>query len=130
MRVHRRTDTKMTDVEIVKKKSRAKIVLPAYQCFAKCANGKQCTRARKPDADFCGTHAITNANMIASGEPEYLKCVEVWIQIVRGIPYFIDKFGNIYSAVDMVSNVENPRRIGKWSRNEDSGEYTIDSLCT
>lgn len=45
--------------------------------------------------------------------------VEVWAQNIQGIVYYIDKFGNVYQAEDIVVNKHNPTIIAKYVKNGD-----------
>tara|TARA_B110001450_G_C17667380_1_gene500237 strand:+ start:7305 stop:7814 length:510 start_codon:yes stop_codon:yes gene_type:complete len=101
------------------KRKRTKSVVPHYlRCMAKRANGEQCTRKRKDETSYCGTHDKNRPHGIISTEqsdvPE-LKKMEVWLQEINGILYYIDKYMNIYSTPDIVSNKVNPNIIAKYS---------------
>jgi S-adenosylmethionine hydrolase len=43
--------------------------------------------------------------------------IEVWAQEILGIVYYIDKFGNVYQAEDIVNNKTNPKVIAKYVKN-------------
>jgi hypothetical protein len=45
--------------------------------------------------------------------------VEVWVQEIQGIAYYIDKNSNVYQAEDIVSNIMNPKIIAKYVKNGD-----------
>jgi hypothetical protein len=40
--------------------------------------------------------------------------IEVWVQDIQSIVYYIDKFNNVYQAEDIVSNKMNPKIIAKY----------------
>jgi len=109
------------------KRQRAKNIVPLYErCIAKRANGEQCTRRRREGANFCGTHAKGTPhgtiNMDAVETP--LKKVDVWIQEMGGISYYIDGEGNVYNPQDVFQNKVDPRKIHRYEKHSD-GTYTI-----
>jgi S-adenosylmethionine hydrolase len=63
----------------------------------------------------------TPHGMVETGEeskPNTQK-IEVWAQDIKGIIYYIDKFGNVYQAEDIVANKSNPIVIAKYVKNGD-----------
>jgi hypothetical protein len=107
--------------DIVKKK-RVKPEIPLEQrCVAKRANGEQCTRRKKRECEFCGTHdrgtphgAMANATELSNT----VQKMEVFAEEVDGIVYYIDKYKNIYCTEDILSNKENPRIVGNIHENK------------
>lgn len=102
--------------EDVVKRKRVKNVIPnANRCIGKLANGSQCTRRKKKDNDFCGTHVkgIPNGciQLDACGECN-LKSVEVHAKEFNGIVYYIDQLNRIYKTEDVLSEKQNPLIIG------------------
>lgn len=94
------------------------------RCCAKRATDEQCTRRKKEGCDFCGTHKKGTPHGIV--EPQETNAaatntqkVEVWAQDIQGIMYYIDKFGNVYQAEDVVLNKENPQVIAKYEKHGD-----------
>jgi len=76
--------------DVVKRK-RVKNAIPnANRCIGKLANNERCTRRKKKDCEFCGTHikGIPNGciNIDASGECN-LKSIEVFAKEYTGIVY-------------------------------------------
>ena len=116
-----------------KKRARTK-VLDDQQCIAKRANGEQCSRRKKKDCDFCGTHTKgcphgivekSNTDQVKSedGEAVVKKQIQVWLEDFNGIMYWINDYGSIYDTSDVINNVENPRVIGKYEKSmEDERE--------
>jgi hypothetical protein len=54
--------------------------------------------------------------------------IELWAQEIMGIVYYLDKFGNVYQAEDIVNNKVNPKVISKYTKTKmENGEdvYTI-----
>ena len=110
------------------KRKRVKNTVPIYErCCAKRANGEQCTRRRKDSEIFCGTHIKGTPhgifNQEEADEPAK-KTVQIWVEDIKGIVYYIDVDKNVYNTEDVVANRENPRIIARWSKNE-SGVYSI-----
>ena len=111
------------------KRKRIKSTIPAYErCCAKRANGQQCTRRKKDDFQYCGTHSkgtphgIMNENETIST----ITKVEVSAIDIKGIIYYLDNNGNVYDTEDIIANKKNPRIIAKYEQNGE--EYSIPSL--
>ena len=49
---------------------------------------------------------------------------QIWVEDIKGIVYYIDVDNNVYNTEDVVANLENPRIIARWSKNE-LGVYSI-----
>jgi len=99
------------------KRKRVKNAVPvSNRCNAKRASGEQCTRRRKKDCEFCGTHfkGTPHGIILAEGAVENtMQKMEVFAEDIKGIVYYIDKFNNIYQTEDILTNKENPRIIAK-----------------
>ena len=111
------------------KRKRVKNMVPVYErCCAKRANGQQCTRRKKDDFQYCGTHSkgtphgIMNENETVSTVTK----VEVSAIDIKGIVYYLDNNGNVYDTEDIIANKKNPRIIAKYEQNGE--EYSIPSL--
>jgi hypothetical protein len=113
------------------KRRRVKNTVPMEnRCNAKRANGEQCTRKRREDCEFCGTHYKGTPHGIASQEDgnentnsNESVTLEVFAEEIGGIVYYIDKFKNVYKTDDVLQSKLNPGVIAKWVK---SGErYTI-----
>lgn len=121
-------ETLVFEKDDFKKRKRVKNFVPTCErCIAKRANGEQCTRRKKTDLDFCGTHEkdtpfgiICDNNL--SQNTNTCK-VEVWSQDIQGIIYYIDKFNNVYDNADILNNKINPKIIAKYNKIDDN--YTI-----
>ena len=97
------------------------------RCCACRANGEQCTRRRKDDKEYCGTHIKgTPYGIVVPDKKELvtIKKKEIWLQEIKGIQYFIDDSNNIYAHDEILNNNKNPTVIGKYNANKD-GEYNI-----
>lgn len=112
------------------KRRRVKNTVPMEnRCNARRANGEQCTRKRRDDCEFCGTHykgtphGITTQNASSDAVSNEAVTLEVFAEEIGGIVYYIDKFKNVYKTDDVLQTKLNPTIIAKW---EKSGEkYTI-----
>ena len=112
------------------KRRRVKNTVPVEnRCNAKRANGEQCTRKRREDCEFCGTHykgtphGVSTPNDQSSSSSNEEVSLEVFAEDIGGIVYYIDKFKNVYNTSDVLQGKLNPAIVAKW---EKQGErYTI-----
>jgi hypothetical protein len=102
------------------KRRRIKNTIPiTNRCNAKRSNGEQCTRRRKENCEFCGTHSkstpygLINSNSI--NEVVYHKH-DVFAEEIKGIVYYIDHNNNVYKTEDILQECENPQIIAKYVR--------------
>lgn len=99
------------------KRKRIKNVVPLFdRCVAKRANGEQCTRRKKEGEGYCGTHIKGRPHGCVNEMDETVvtnKKVEVWIQEIKGIVYYVDANKNVYDPEDILANKINPRIIMK-----------------
>ena len=111
------------------KRKRVKNVIPFFdRCCAKRANNEQCTRRKRENTEYCGTHLKGTPHGLVDLQMESnnTQKIEVWAQDIMGIIYYIDKFGNVYQAEDIVVNKINPKVIAKYVK---TGEvYNIPSF--
>ena len=110
-------------------KRRSRAAIPYYErCSGRKADGEQCTRRRKEDSDFCGTHikgtpyGKLQANSI---DVPLIKQKNIWVEDIKGINYFIDDDGNVYNHEDVLSNKLNPIVIAKYTKNSVTSVYNI-----
>ena len=105
------------------RRKRVKNSVPAIdRCMAKRANSEQCTRRRKDDCQYCGTHSKgiphgeyeANANQINTS-----KIVELTVHDINGIMYYVDINNNVYNQSHVMSEKINPDCIGKRVENQD-----------
>jgi len=109
------------------KRQRIKNIVPLYErCKAKRANGEQCTRRRRENNTLCGTHikGVPHGIMDIKNENIHIDKIDVWIQEINGINYYIDNNNNIYDPQDVYQNKVNPRCIHKYKMDE-MGRYSI-----
>ena len=108
--------------EDLQKRTRVKNVVPHYDlCMAKIANGEQCTRRKQgEDSPFCGTHIKVQPYGIENkidNDKQQTNKVDIWVQEIKGINYYIDSTNNVYKPEDIISNIANPAVIAKWALN-------------
>ncbi len=104
----------MTKDDFIKRK-RIKNTIPLdNRCIAKRANCEQCTRHRKDNHEYCGTHikgtphGVINHNV----NPELLiKHIDVQAVNIEGITYYVDEFNHVYDTEDIMNSIQNPRII-------------------
>jgi hypothetical protein len=113
--------------EDFQKRKRVKNFVPIFdRCCAKRASGEQCTRRKKETDEYCGTHLKGTPHGIIDNqidEKVNTQKIEVWVQEIQGIVYYIDKNNNVYQAEDIVSNKINPKVIAKYVKNGE--QYSI-----
>jgi hypothetical protein len=115
-----------TKEDFQKRKRVKNVVSYCERCTAKRANGEQCTRRRKEGSLFCGTHAKGTPHGVSEGgavEASNVNKIEVWVEEINGINYYIDSNKNVYRAEDIVENKSAPAVIAKWELENDV--YTI-----
>lgn len=112
------------------KRKRVKNSIPKFdRCSARRASGEQCTRRRKDDFEFCGTHTkgtphgIVDSNQSQPSSTNMQK-IEVWCVDIKGILYYIDNYNNVYQTEDIVENKINPCIIAKYVK-DTNNVYSI-----
>lgn len=110
------------------KRKRTKNDVPYYdRCCAKRSNDEQCTRRRKQNEKFCGTHLKGQPHgEIQFGEQTETtkKKIVLWNQEINGIFHWIDDQHNVYDPVDIIHNESSPKIVSKWEKDE-RGTYHI-----
>ena len=109
------------------KRKRVKNVVPFFdRCSAKRANNEQCTRKKKENCEFCGTHTKGTPHGCIDLETQTkptTQPIEVWAQNIRGIIYYLDTNFNVYQTEDIIMGKDNPQIIAKYIKNME--EYSI-----
>lgn len=95
----------------------------ANRCLAKRATGEQCTRRRKDDAEFCGTHCKGAPHGQVASDAT-VQHIELFTQKISGIVYFLDHVGHVYNTEHVMSSQQNPAVIATWVKDAE-GRYTI-----
>lgn len=109
------------------KRKRNKNSIPLYmRCSACRASGEQCSRKRKDDKEYCGTHEKNRPHGIVDSKlpSNELKRVEIWLQEINGIIYYVDANGNIYNTEDILQNKINPKVVDNYKVLE-NGRWAI-----
>ena len=124
-------DYKLVEIKTddLKKRKRIKNTVPLCdRCCALRSCGNQCTRRRKDDHLYCGTHIKGRPHGEINNKNDINKNVKrtVWIEEIQGINYYIDNVCNVYDNYDIVNNKDNPRIIAKYKKELDV--YTIPAL--
>jgi hypothetical protein len=116
--------------EDFQKRKRVKNFVPIFdRCCAKRASSEQCTRKKKEDSDYCGTHMKGTPHGIMDNQQENkftTQKIEVWAQDIQGIIYYIDKNNNVYQTEDIIVNKINPKIIAKYVKTGE--QYSIPEL--
>ena len=126
--IYQHNNFELTKEDFMKRK-RVKNMVPVYErCCAKRANGQQCTRRKKDDFIYCGTHSKGTPHGVVNDNESVptVKKIEVSAIDIKGIVYYLDNNGNVYDTGDIISNEKNPRIIAKYEKNGDV--YSIPSL--
>ena len=114
--------------EDFQKRKRIKNVVPQYdRCCAYRANNEQCTRRKKDDSNYCGTHIKGRPHGTVSSTDVTdvkIKKKQIWAEEIKGICYYIDDTKNIYDHEDIIKNKENPKIIANY-KVDFEGKYSI-----
>ena len=115
--------------DFIKRKWVKNVICGDERCNAKRASGEQCTRRRKDDCHYCGTHlkGIPHGNVECDNKDKKKdKKVEVFAQDIKGIIYYLDNDHNVYNTEHIVANKKDPEVIAKYEKHGDI--YTIPSF--
>ena len=117
----------------LQKRKRIKNIVPFYdRCCALRANKEQCTRRKKKDEKFCGTHikGIPHGELNEVQQKKTHNLKTVFAQEIKGIVYWIDEESNVYDNQDIFQNKDNPKIIAKYTTTQNNGstQYDIPSL--
>ena len=102
------------------KRKRNKHQIPLNErCIAKKSGGEQCTRRKKCDSNFCGTHIKGTPHGQTTDTVNNLRKVNVFAEDIDGIIYYIDSQNNVYNSEDVFRQIDNPRIISKYIRTDE-----------
>jgi hypothetical protein len=118
-----------TPEDFIKRQRAKNTVNILERCSAKRANGELCSRKKKKNSIFCGTHckgtpygSIDNPNNLPTTNQDNLlpptnptppqQKINIFTIEVEGIIYYIDDNNNAYSMEDILLNKNNPQIIG------------------
>ena len=70
---------------------------------------------------YCGTHEKNrpHGEIEEENNVEYKK-VEVWVEEINGIIYYVDNFHNVYKTEDILSNKPDPDIISRYKIDSDN----------
>lgn len=107
--------------EDFQKRKRVKNVVPYFdRCCAKRATNEQCTRRKKNDGEYCGTHMKGTPHGVVDNQTDNkptTQKIEVIAKDIQGIIYYIDTSNNVYQAEDIITNKSDPKIIAKYVKN-------------
>jgi hypothetical protein len=117
----------LTQEDFIKRQRAKNIVNSQDRCTAKRASGELCSRKKKKDTPFCGTHckgipygcvddASQHTNNIFNNSTSCNQFpsqkINIYTTDIQGIIYYIDDKKNAYSMEDVMNSVDNPHIIG------------------
>ena len=114
-------------IDFTKRKRVKSHVEHFLRCNACRADGDQCTRRKKDESLYCGTHDKSRPHGIVENthvDDNKLTKIAVFSQEINGILYYIDDNKNVYRTEDIISNNINPKVIAKYKL-DDAGKYSI-----
>lgn len=113
----------ITKEDLIKRKRCKNGVCQSERCVAKRSSGEQCTRRKKKGHNFCGTHTKGAPHgiceIVENQSQSSITRVEVRMEEINGIMYFIDNSNNVYQTEDVMLEKTNPTIIGKYINGAD-----------
>jgi len=113
------------------KRKRLKNSIPiTNRCSACKANNEQCTRRRRGETEFCGTHSkgiphgLVKDNVDVENQNQ---SVDIFGEDINGIIYYMDKYKNVYKMEDIMTQINNPTVIGSYTLTNGIYEINITS---
>jgi len=103
------------------KRKRVKNTIPNdNRCNALKAGGHQCTRRRKENCLYCGTHVKGSPHgEVSENKDNSTKIIEITATQISGIIYYIDDIKNVYKMEDVLAGKEDPTIIGTYKKEND-----------
>ena len=101
------------------------------RCNAMKSSNERCTRRRKDDSEYCGTHTKTTLHGVYTNNecmPCNNKSLEVTAKDINGIVYYVDEFKNVYRTEDILNEKENPEIIAKMQVSPNGHAFIHDFL--
>ena len=92
-------ETLVLESDDFKKRKRIKNQIPNYErCCALRCNTERCTRKKKKDCEFCGTHnkGTPYGTIDDVGKSDKVKKISIWLEEINGIHQYIDENQNVY----------------------------------
>jgi hypothetical protein len=107
--------------EDMNKRKRVKNSIPNMnRCCAKRASGEQCTRRRKENCEFCGTHSKGTPHglvVTSADQQQPAQRMDVFAEEIGGIVYYIDSVKNVYRTEDILEGKTDPKIIAQYVKN-------------
>lgn len=113
------------------KRSKQVNIAMGCRCIAIRTTGDQCTRKRRLNSSYCGTHHKTHKEPEVNMEIEENIAVpdtftiEVFTEDVQGIVYYIDLAGNVYNTEDVLMKKKDPRIVARAVRGIGPGNISF-----
>ena len=103
-----------TKDDFIKRKRVQNIIPENNRCIAKKSCSEQCTRRRRSDSEYCGTHSKYASQI--DGVSSLTKSLEVIAKEMDGIVYYVDEFQNVYRTEDILNDKENPLVVSRYEQ--------------
>ena len=111
--------------EDFKKRKRIKNKIPVCnRCIAIKSSNTQCTRRKKDNSNFCGTHMKGTPHGTVNNVNNNEKKITTHTIDINGIYYYVDDNKNVYDPNDIHKNIKNPKIIYTYTKNDDDS-YSI-----
>jgi len=85
-------------------------------CTAICSNGKKCVRKCCAGFEYCGTHKPVTGT---TTQLPLTSAHTIFVEDIDGIAYYLDSYGNIFKAEDILRQSLTPKVIGQYIRRSD-----------
>lgn len=104
--------------DFMKRKRVQNSIPEVNRCLACRASGEQCTRRRKEESEFCGTHTKGTPHGLVqiNTETKTIHKIDVFAEEINGIVYYIDTNKNVYKTEDILKEKEDPEIIAHWEK--------------
>ena len=103
-----------TKDDFIKRKRVQNVIPENDRCIAKKSCSDQCTRRRKTESEYCGTHSKYASQV--DGTSIGTKSLEVIAKEMEGIVYYVDEFQNIYRTEDILNEKKNPQVVSRYEQ--------------
>ena len=111
-----------TKDDFVKRKRVNNIIPENERCNANKSCNERCTRRRKDESEYCGTHyKYENTDGV---DASLVKKMDVIAKEMEGIVYYVDDFKNVYRTEDILNEKDNPQIVAKYEQLA-NGRYII-----
>ena len=80
------------------------------------SNGKKCVRKCCAGFEYCGTHKPVTGT---TTQLPLTSAHTIFVEDIDGIAYYLDTYGNIFKAEDILRQSLTPKVIGQYVRRSD-----------